>query len=102
MLLDKGIRISKISTLNGAELKEEITKYIEEGESISEQTDFYIQALVVAMLEVDEARFNNLFARAVNEKGFFKRNHRIYLPFLSKSGYDVGHGRSKPWSRTLY
>jgi len=96
MLLDKGIRISKISKLNGAELKEEITKYIEEGESISEQTDFYIQALVVAMLEVDEARFNNLFARAVNEKGFLNAITEYIYPFLVKVGMMWGMDEVNP------
>lgn len=86
MLLEKGMRISKISQFDDNELKKAIGKILEEGEPLSETTEFYIQALVVAMLELDEARFNNLFARAVNEKGFLKAITEFIYPFLVKIG----------------
>ena len=86
MLLEKGMRISKISQFADNELKKAIGKILEEGEPLSETTEFYIQALVIAMLELDEARFNNLFARAVNEKGFLKAITEFIYPFLVKIG----------------
>ncbi len=96
MLLEQGMRISKISQFSDLELKQTIGKLIEEGESISEKTDFYIQALVVAMLEMDEARFNNLFGRAVNESGFLNAITEFVYPFLVKVGLMWGMDEVNP------
>lgn len=96
MLLEQGMKISKISQFSDVELKQTIGQLLEEGSSISEQTEFYIQALVVAMLELDEARFNNLFGRAVNEKGFLSAITEFIYPFLVKVGVMWGMDEVNP------
>jgi len=96
MLLQRGMRISKISQFDNEEIKKAIGKIIEEGEPLSEQTTFYIQALVVAMLELDEARFNILFTKAVNEKGFLNAITEFIYPFLVKVGMMWGMDEVNP------
>ncbi|MFQ3326350.1 MAG: DNA-binding transcriptional MerR regulator, partial [Salibacteraceae bacterium] len=86
MLLEKGMRISRISQFDDSELKKMIAEFIQDGKSLSEQTEFYIQALLVAMLELDEARFNNLFEKSVNETGFLTTITEFIYPFLVKIG----------------
>ena len=96
MLLEQGMRISKISEFSDSELKLTIATLLEQGESISAQTEFYIQALVVSRLELDEARFNNLFSRAVNEKGFLNAITDFIYPFLVKVGMMWGMDEVNP------
>lgn len=86
MLLEKGMRISKIGQFDDSELKKMVSEFIQDGESLSEQTEFYIQAMLLAMLELDEARFNNLFEKSVNETGFLPTITEFIYPFLVKIG----------------
>jgi DNA-binding transcriptional MerR regulator len=77
-----GLKISKIASLTDEEIKkgvEDISRDISKWET-------QIDALVVAMLELDEKTFNDLLSRLIVSTGFENTFTNIVFPFLKKSG----------------
>ena len=77
-----GLKISKIASLTDEEIKkgvEDISRDISKWET-------QIDALVVAMLELDEKTFNDLLSRLIISTGFENTFTNIVFPFLKKTG----------------
>ncbi|MEE4116251.1 MAG: MerR family transcriptional regulator [Marinilabiliaceae bacterium] len=77
-----GLKISKIASLTDIEIKkgvEDISRDISKWET-------QIDALVVAMLELDEKTFNDLLSRLIVSTGFENTFTNIVFPFLKKTG----------------
>lgn len=77
-----GLKISKIASLTDEEIKkgvEDISRDISKWET-------QIDALVVAMLELDEKTFNDVLSRLIVSTGFENTFTNIVFPFLKKTG----------------
>ncbi|NIJ55095.1 MerR family transcriptional regulator [Dyadobacter arcticus] len=85
-LLDKGLKISRISQLTKEQFAREIDHVIAE----SFQGDVHIEAIIntalIAINTYDTALFNELFANAVKRLGLRKTYERIIYPLLVRTG----------------
>lgn len=82
LLKDHGFKISQIAEMTEAEIKQEIVKITEKSLSSSEQ----VQALTLAMIELDEERFEKIIATNTLQLGFERTMMQIIYPFLVKVG----------------
>ncbi|WP_439582891.1 MerR family transcriptional regulator [Dyadobacter bucti] len=85
-LLNTGMKISKISKLNKAELAEEIDKII----AGSFQSDVHVEALVnqalIAIATYDVPLFDQIFTQAVKRFSLKKTYVKIIYPLLVRTG----------------
>ncbi len=86
LLVNNGSRISKVCTLTEEELNEEVKKAFElNAEDITDRSvQFKINGLVLAMLDLDEAKFNEIFLRSLTKRGMERTLTDIIEPFLER------------------
>lgn len=77
-----GFKISKIAGMNDGEMQREVLSITEDNSSYSDQ----IHALTIAMIDLDESRFEKILSRNAIKLGFENSMLRIIYPFLSKIG----------------
>ena len=77
-----GIKISNIARLNDAELKEEIMRISE----LNPSHQNIIDAMVVAMIDLDEIKFKSIVDKFLSRKGIKDTVINIFYPFLNKIG----------------
>jgi MerR family transcriptional regulator, light-induced transcriptional regulator len=82
VLNQNGYKISKISQLNDIEISEIMLNLNNELPSLGTQTE----SLVMAMIEVDERHFNQLFEKSVVNIGFENTIEQLLFPFLERIG----------------
>lgn len=82
VLNNHGIKISKISQLTEVEINEHVRRLTDNTLDENEQ----ITAMVVAMIELDEPRFEKLIANCVLRLGFERTVEQIMFPFFKKIG----------------
>ena len=84
-----GVKISKIMQ----KTDEELGHAIEEICETHNETESQIEGLVVAMIELDESKFEKLFTNSIIRFGFEKTLLNIIYPFLEKVGilWQVGN-----------
>ncbi|MEX2565746.1 MAG: MerR family transcriptional regulator [Cyclobacteriaceae bacterium] len=82
LLNDNGFKISKIAKLNMEDIKSEILKLTERSFKFDDQ----IHALIIAMVELDEERFEKIISTNILKIGFELTMINIIYPFLSKIG----------------
>lgn len=82
LLKDYGFKISHIADMTAVEMKNEITKITDKSLSSSEQ----VQALTLAMIELDEERFDKIISTNVLQLGFERTMMQIIYPFLVRVG----------------
>lgn len=82
LLKDHGFKISHIAEMSEAEMKGEIIKITSKSNSSSEQ----VQALTLAMIELDEERFDKIISTNVLQLGFERTMMQIIYPFLVRVG----------------
>ncbi|MEZ4997299.1 MAG: MerR family transcriptional regulator [Bacteroidales bacterium] len=76
ILYRKGIKISTIATFSGAEIEEKVKLLTKESSDI----ETHLDALIVAMSDLDEARINDILMRSIINRGFedtFRIHHRL-------------------------
>lgn len=78
----QGIRISNIARLNDLELKEEIIRISRSNYS----HDTIIDSLVIAMIDLDEYKFEAIVEKSINSIGFKSTVTDVLYPFLNKVG----------------
>lgn len=86
MLIEKGHKISKLSTMSVDSLHQTVTKTFIDSAS---ETDFYksqINQFVLAMLELDEPLFEKTFSGCVLRYGLENTMVNVIYPFLNKVG----------------
>ncbi|MCS6821199.1 MAG: MerR family transcriptional regulator [Microscillaceae bacterium] len=83
LLKDYGYKISTIAKMSEQEMREAIIKVTEKSQKYFE----HIQALTIAMIDLDEARFEKIIATNVLQMGFEKTMIHIIYPFLVKIGF---------------
>lgn len=96
LLLDKGYKISKLGQLAESDLYNEVEKTLNLTSFISEDADTYVKALIVCMVELDEARFERLFSKAIQENGFQSTIIQVIYPFLVRIGIMWGINEVNP------
>ena len=82
LLKDNGFKISKIAKMSGGEVQREVMTITEKKLKYPEQ----IHALTIAMVDIDEERFEKIVSTNILKIGFEKTMLNIIYPFLSKIG----------------
>lgn len=77
-----GLKISKIANLSNEELGEKILELTRQQNSY----DGLIERLIVAMIDLDESKFEKIVANATIKIGFEEVIFKIFYPFLEKIG----------------
>jgi MerR family transcriptional regulator, light-induced transcriptional regulator len=77
-----GIKISKISDLSD----EQIALKVSQLNLIKTDHDNLIESLIIAMIDLDELRFNKVFSAAVLRLGFEQTIEEIIFPFFRRIG----------------
>lgn len=82
LLNDNGFKISKIATMSMDELRHEVTQLSEKNSAYSNQ----IYLLTLTMIEVDEAKFEQIMQKNIAKIGLEKTMIFIVFPFFTKIG----------------
>ncbi len=82
LLKENGVKISKIAEMTEAEMQQEVIKLTERTLKYPDQ----IHSLTIAMVGMDEERFEKIIASNILKLGFEKTMINIIYPFLSKIG----------------
>lgn len=82
LLKDNGYKISKIATLDEEQRRAEVLRLTEKNLRYPDQ----INALLLAMIDLDEGRFEKIIAANVDKLGFEGTIMNVVYPFLSKIG----------------
>lgn len=82
LLNDNGVKISKIASMDSAEIREEVMKLTERSLTHDDQ----IHALTICMIEMDEDRFDKILSTNIIKLGFEQMMMNIVYPFMSKIG----------------
>ena len=82
LLKDNGFRISRIAEMTEKEMQEEVLKLTERHLHFPDQ----IHALTIAMVDMDEDRFEKILNTSILQMGFEKTIKEIVYPFLSRIG----------------
>ncbi|MFY0599573.1 MAG: MerR family transcriptional regulator [Cyclobacteriaceae bacterium] len=77
-----GFKISKIAKMNDGEMQREVMSITEENSNFDDQ----IHALTIAMIDLNEVRFEKVLSSNVLKIGFEDTMLKIIYPFLSKIG----------------
>ncbi|MDZ7607905.1 MAG: MerR family transcriptional regulator [Cyclobacteriaceae bacterium] len=92
LLKDNGLKISRISEMEDAELKMEVKTLMEKKLGFPDQ----IQGLTLAMLELDEDRFEKILSTNILQIGFERTMVNLINPFFQKIGILWQTGAIKP------
>jgi len=82
ILLHHGYKISKLALLDPNEL----SKKVLEVSMISNGHDSQIESLVVAMIEMDESKFEKLLNMSIIKEGFENTVFKVLYPFFERIG----------------
>jgi MerR family transcriptional regulator, light-induced transcriptional regulator len=82
ILNKSGIRVSEIARLNTEQIRDKIVHLTNNPKNIKG----HIEGLVVAMIDMDEGRFEKLLSRLILQNGFRKTVMQVIFPFLEKIG----------------
>jgi MerR family transcriptional regulator, light-induced transcriptional regulator len=77
-----GLKISKIALLSQDEIVQKVNQFTHEVTNSESQ----IESLTVAMIDVDEYRFEQVLSRAIIQFGFEEAVTRVLYPFFVKIG----------------
>jgi MerR family transcriptional regulator, light-induced transcriptional regulator len=82
ILLHHGFKISRLAGLDQGEL----TKKVLEVSMVSNGHDSQIESLVVAMIEMDESKFEKILNMSIIKEGFENTVFRVLYPFFERIG----------------
>jgi DNA-binding transcriptional MerR regulator len=82
LLNQNGYKISKIASMNPQELSKEVMELTDRNLKYPDQ----IHALTLAMIDIDESRFEKIMSRNILQFGLEKTMVNIIYPFLTKIG----------------
>jgi MerR family transcriptional regulator, light-induced transcriptional regulator len=82
VLNSNGIKISKIVKLSLDQINKQVVELSEQKNSI----DIYIEQLIVAMIDMEEERFEQILGSLILKFGFERTYIEIIYPFLEKIG----------------
>lgn len=96
LLTNHGYKISKVSSLSREQVKEELDNLMVDSNVDSLPLGDQINGLILAMLELDEYRFNDIFSNAKQQMSFEALVVELFYPFLRKVGIMWGIDQSNP------
>jgi MerR family transcriptional regulator, light-induced transcriptional regulator len=80
-LLNKnGIKISKIATMSKTEIQEKVSLISE----VNFQYDTQLDAITIAMIEMDEYKFDRILSSNIQQMGFERTIMEVIYPFLER------------------
>jgi MerR family transcriptional regulator, light-induced transcriptional regulator len=80
-LLNKnGIKISKIATMSKVEIQEKVSQISE----VNFQYDTQLDAITIAMIEMDEYKFDRILSGNIQQMGFERTVMEVIYPFLER------------------
>ncbi|WP_258101361.1 MerR family transcriptional regulator [Marinoscillum pacificum] len=82
LLKENGVKISKIAEMTENDMQREVIKLTERNLRYPEQ----IHSLTIAMVDLDEERFEKIISSNILKLGFEKTMINVIYPFLSKIG----------------
>lgn len=82
ILNNNGLKISKIAELTPKELHDEVKRIVDSNVDDNDQ----IEGLVMAMVELNEDRFNEIITYNISQKGFIHTIENHIYPFFEKIG----------------
>ncbi len=87
LLVHNGIRISQVTSMSDEEINSKVKDAFEEklGGKSAESVELAISGLILAMIEMDEPRFNRVFDRALAEFSMEDVLTNIVEPFLKRA-----------------
>jgi len=77
-----GMKISEIAHLSKEQLNEKVINIAHETSSIESQ----IENLIIAMIDLDESKFDQVLSRFIMHEGFEKTVIKVIFPFFEKIG----------------
>lgn len=83
LLKENGFKISKIAKMTPLDLREKVILITEQSSKFTDQ----IQALTLAMIDLDEDRFEKIISTNTLQIGFERTMINIIYPFLVKIGF---------------
>lgn len=88
LLLTKGYKISKVSELGEEDFNEAVRKFHSESLDANKNSavETKVNGLILAMLELDENRFEKIFNTSLIKRGFEKTILDVIYPFLQRIG----------------
>ena len=92
LLKENGFKISKIAEMNADEIYQHVMRITQKDELFPAQ----IHSLTLAMLELDEERFEKAISTSILQIGFEKTMLNIIFPFLSRIGILWQTGAAHP------
>ncbi|MCB0481768.1 MAG: MerR family transcriptional regulator [Flavobacteriales bacterium] len=96
LLMGKGQKISKLSNLSEKELYSEVQKSLTNTIEISKDLETFLIGLTIAMVELDEDKFNQIYYKSIHQKGFQHTITDLIYPFLVKIGFMWGVNEINP------
>lgn len=96
LLTNHGYKISKVSELSRDQVKNELDKLLIDANIESLPMGDQINGLILAMLELNEVKFNEIFRRAKERMEFEDVVIELFYPFLRKVGIMWGIDQSNP------
>jgi DNA-binding transcriptional MerR regulator len=82
ILLRNGYKISKVAEYD----QEELGRKVMEVSMVTNGHDSQIESLVVAMIEMDESKFEKLLGMAIIKEGFENAIYKVLYPFFERVG----------------
>lgn len=88
LLIENGFRISQICSFTEEEFNEEIRNLMVDAHHVSSDQGIitHINGLVLAMLELDELRFEKIISSSLLRRSFEETIVRVIYPFLKRIG----------------
>lgn len=80
VLKKKGYKISRIAQLNDSE----ISKLVAELSEVDVAFEDHIDALAIAMFELNEYKFDKILTHYIDQRGFIETMEEVIYPFLEK------------------
>lgn len=92
LLLKNGEKISKIARLSAVEVQTKAAQFVNLNKNIDEQLD----ALVLAMIDLDQERFSTILDIHIEQDGFKQTFKEVISPFLERLSLFWMSGTIKP------
>jgi len=96
LLLQQGSKISKLSEFNDEEINAQVTETLQKTTEIDKNIEPFLTGLSIAMVELNEDKFNQIYFKAIHKMGFQKTMIQLIYPFLVKIGLMWGVNEINP------
>jgi len=97
LLIGFGYKISRVSQWTADELHQQIQDAFQSEERLEDQAVANkVNGLIVAMIELDEAKFKSIYEVSISKRGFEQTMLQVVYPFLERVGIMWGINEINP------